>query len=163
MDHPAEFEKLKRTPDLVETGADEIVRWTTPVNHFSRTAMVDYELRGQHIKKGDSVALFYASANRDEEIFPGPLRVPPRPRSQPAPGLRVGEHFCLGAHLARLDLKVFFRSSRSVWSRSSSPRRYSGCTPVSSAGRSTCRYVTVSSPRDRRAGVGAGRRRARPA
>jgi len=109
MEHPEQFELLKRNPDLIETGADEIVRWTTPVNHFSRTATVDYELRGQQIKRGDSVALFYASANRDEEIFPDPFVFRLDRDPNPHLGFGVGEHFCLGAHLARLDLKVFFR------------------------------------------------------
>lgn len=109
LEHPAELEKLRRDPSLVETAADEIVRWTTPVNHFSRTATEDYVLRGQRIRKGDSVALFYASANRDEEIFPDPFvfRIDRSPN--PHLGFGVGEHFCLGAHLARLDLRVFFR------------------------------------------------------
>ena len=109
LEHPDELEKLRRNPALVETATDEIVRWTTPVNHFARTATVDYELRGRHIKPGDSVALFYASANRDEEVFPDPFvfRIDRDPN--PHLGFGVGEHFCLGAHLARLDLKVFFR------------------------------------------------------
>ena len=109
LEHPGELEKLRRNPALVETAADELVRWTTPVNHFVRTAAVDYELRGKRIKAGDSVALFYASANRDEEIFPDPFvfRIDRDPN--PHLGFGVGEHFCLGAHLARLDLKVFFR------------------------------------------------------
>lgn len=109
MEHPEELEKLRRNPQLIETGADEIVRWTTPVNHFSRTATVDYTLRGQPIRKGDSVALFYASANRDEEIFPDPFMFRLDRDPNPHLGFGVGEHFCLGAHLARLDLKVFFR------------------------------------------------------
>jgi len=109
LEHPDQLERLRRDPSLVETAADEIVRWATPVNHFSRTATVDYELRGRRITTGDSVALFYASANRDEEVFPDPFvfRVDRDPN--PHLGFGIGEHFCLGAHLARLDLKVFFR------------------------------------------------------
>lgn len=109
LEHRDELEKLKRNPGLIKTAADEIVRWTAPVNHFSRTATVDYELRDKTIKAGDSVALFYASANRDEEIYPDPFvfRIDRDPN--PHLGFGVGEHFCLGAHLARLDLEVFFR------------------------------------------------------
>ncbi|HEY8432536.1 MAG TPA: cytochrome P450, partial [Sandaracinaceae bacterium] len=96
-------------PSLVRTAADEIVRWTTPVNHFARTATQDYELRGRRIRAGDSVALFYASANRDEDVFPDPyvFRIDRDPN--PHLGFGVGEHFCLGAHLARMDLRVFWR------------------------------------------------------
>jgi cytochrome P450 len=93
----------------VHLAADEIVRWTTPVNHFSRTATVDYELRGQQIKAGDSVALFYASANRDEEIYEDPFAFRIDRDPNPHMGFGVGEHFCLGANLARMDLRVFFR------------------------------------------------------
>ena len=109
LEHPAELEKLRRDPSLVRTAADEIVRWTTPVNHFARTATQDYELRGRRIRAGDSVALFYASANRDEDVFPDPyvFRIDRDPN--PHLGFGVGEHFCLGAHLARMDLRVFWR------------------------------------------------------
>jgi cytochrome P450 len=109
MQHPEQLEKLRRDPSLVETGADEIVRWTTPVNHFARTATADCELRGQSIRKGDSLALFYASANRDEEVFADPFAFRLDRDPNPHLGFGIGEHFCLGAHLARLDLKVFFR------------------------------------------------------
>ncbi len=109
LDNPEEFAKLRLDPSLVCTAADEIVRWSTPVNHFSRTATEDYELRGQKIKAGDSVALFYASANRDEEVFEDPFRFDIEREPNPHLGFGIGEHFCLGAHLARLDLEVFFR------------------------------------------------------
>ena len=109
LEHRDELEKLRRNPELVETAADEIVRWATPVNHFSRTATADYELRGRKIKAGDSVALFYASANRDEEVFEDPFRFRVDREPNPHLGFGIGEHFCLGAHLARLDLRVFFR------------------------------------------------------
>jgi cytochrome P450 len=109
LDHPDELAKLRRDPALAAPAAEEIVRWTTPVNHFSRTATVDSELRGKRIRPGDSLALFYASANRDEDVFADPFvfRVDRDPN--PHLGFGVGEHFCLGAHLARLDLQVFFR------------------------------------------------------
>jgi len=109
LEHPDELEKLRRDPGLVRSAAEEIVRWTTPVNHFVRTATQDYVLRGQKIRKGDSVALFYASANRDEEIFDDPwtFRIDRQPN--PHLGFGIGEHFCLGSHVARMDLRVFFR------------------------------------------------------
>ena len=110
LEHPGELEKLRRNPaGMITTAADEIVRWTTPVNHFSRTATEDYVLRGQKIKTGDSVALFYASANRDEDVYADPYAFRIDRDPNPHLGFGVGEHFCLGAHLARLDLRVFWR------------------------------------------------------
>lgn len=109
LDNWGEFERLQADPSMSPIASEEIVRWTTPVNHFSRTATVDYELNGAQIKKGDSVGLFYASANRDEDVYPDPFvfRIDRDPN--PHLGFGIGEHFCLGAHLARLDLKVFWR------------------------------------------------------
>jgi len=109
LSHPEQLEKLRKDTSRMDLVADEIVRWTTPVNHFSRTATEDYVLRGKRIKAGDSVALFYASANRDEAVFPDPyvFRIDRDPN--PHLGFGVGEHFCLGAHLARMDLRVFWR------------------------------------------------------
>ena len=109
LEHPDEFQKLRQDPSLVGRAADEIVRWTTPVNHFVRTATEDYELRGQTIRKGDSTALFYASANRDEEVFEDPFSFRIDRSPNPHLGFGIGEHFCLGSHLARMDLRVFFR------------------------------------------------------
>lgn len=109
LENPGELEKLRRNPSLVRPAAEEIVRWTTPVNHFARTATRDYVLRGKQIRAGDSVALFYASANRDEEVFEDPyvFRVDREPNRHL--GFGVGEHFCLGANLAKMDLRVFWR------------------------------------------------------
>ena len=109
LDHPDQLDALRGDPDLIETGADEIVRWTTPVNHFVRTATEDYELRGVTIRAGEHLALFYASANRDEEVFEDPFAFRLDRDPNPHLGFGIGEHFCLGAHLARLDLKVFWR------------------------------------------------------
>jgi len=110
LDHPEQLEKLRGDPHgLIDTAATEIVRWTTPVNHFSRTATRDYELRGKAIRRGDSVALFYASANRDEDVYPDPFAFRVDRAPNPHLGFGIGEHYCLGAHLARMDLRVFWR------------------------------------------------------
>lgn len=109
LDNWDQLERLRAEPGLIGTGVEEIVRWTTPVNHFVRTATQDYELRGTRISAGDSVALFYASANRDEEVFPDPFAFRVDRDPNPHLGFGIGEHFCLGAHLARLDLEVFWR------------------------------------------------------
>jgi cytochrome P450 len=87
---------------------DEIIRWTSPVVHFARTATRDCELRGHRIAKGDTLAMFYPSANRDEEVFgdPDSFRVDRAPNPHLAFG--IGEHFCLGTPLARLELRILF-------------------------------------------------------
>ena len=108
LEHPDQLEKLRSQPELLETAADEIVRWTTPVNHFSRTATRDTVLHGTPIQEGDSVALFYASANRDESVFEDPFAFRIDRTPNPHLGFGIGEHFCLGASLARMDLRIFF-------------------------------------------------------
>ncbi len=108
-ENPGEFEKLRRNPELIPLAAEEIVRWTTPVIQFCRTPTEDLELRGQKIRAGESMCLFYPSANRDEEVFEQPFafRVDRQPNRHLAFG--IGEHFCLGANLARLELRILFR------------------------------------------------------
>jgi cytochrome P450 len=108
IENPGELAKLRRDPSLIDSAVDEILRWTTPVIQFCRTASEDFELRGQRIKAGDAMCLFYPSANRDEEVFDAPFsfRVDRKPNPHLAFG--VGEHFCLGAHLARLELRAVF-------------------------------------------------------
>ena len=109
IEKPGEFEKLRRDPGLVDHAVEEILRWTTPVIQFCRTATEPFELRGQKIRAGDSMCLFYPSANRDEEVFDDPFefRVDRNPNRHLAFG--IGEHFCLGANLARLELRILFR------------------------------------------------------
>ena len=108
LEHPEQLAKLRAHPELLDSAADEIVRWTTPVNHFSRTATRDTVLHGTPIQEGDSVALFYASANRDESIFDDPFAFRIDRTPNPHLGFGIGEHFCLGASLARMDLRIFF-------------------------------------------------------
>jgi cytochrome P450 len=123
IEHPGELEKLRRDPALLEAAVEEILRWTTPVIQFCRTATEDFELRGQRIRRGQSMCLFYPSANRDEEVFEAPFRF--RADRQPNPHLAfgIGEHFCLGAHLARLELRAVFRHliARLEWAELTGP------------------------------------------
>jgi cholest-4-en-3-one 26-monooxygenase len=108
IEHPAELERLRANPRLVNGAVEEIVRWTTPVIQFCRTPVADFTLRGQRIRAGESMCLFYASANRDEEAFPDPERFRVDRHPNPHLGFGIGEHFCLGANLARLELRVIF-------------------------------------------------------
>jgi cytochrome P450 len=110
IERPDQLQLLKDDPSLISTATEEILRWATPVLHFRRTAARDTELRGQEIKTGDKVVTWYISANRDPEVFPEPYRfdVTRRPNDHVTfgPG---GPHFCLGAHLARLETKILFQ------------------------------------------------------
>jgi cholest-4-en-3-one 26-monooxygenase len=109
IDNPEQWQRLKKDPALIKPAIEEIVRWVTPVIQFARTATADTEIRGQKIKAGESVCLFYPSANRDEEVFTDPFKfdIARNPNQHLAFG--IGEHFCLGANLARLELEVIFR------------------------------------------------------
>ena len=107
-EHPEQRQRLIDNPALVPSAVEEILRWITPVIHFRRTATRDVELRGKTIREGDKVVMFYPSANRDEEIFPDPdvFDVSRAPNDHLAFG--VGQHFCLGSNLARLELRIVF-------------------------------------------------------
>jgi cholest-4-en-3-one 26-monooxygenase len=109
IENPGELRKLQRNPALLPSAVEEVVRWVAPIIHFARTATDDYELRGKTIRKGDALALFYPSANRDEEVFDAPFefRIDRNPNRHI--GFGMGEHVCLGAHLARLELVVAYK------------------------------------------------------
>ena len=108
MLHPDQLELLYRNPDLVENAVEEIIRYATPVIHMRRTTTRDTELAGVPIAAGDKVVIWYASANFDETVFENPLKFdisrPVRPK-QLAFGAQ-GPHHCLGAPLARLEIRV---------------------------------------------------------
>ena len=109
FEHPDERDRLRREPDLLPTGIEEMLRWVTPVTHFRRTARADTELGGQAIREGDKVVMWYSSANRDESHFADADRfdVGRSPNEHVAFGAG-GPHFCLGASLARLEARVMF-------------------------------------------------------
>jgi cytochrome P450 len=105
--HPEQWAALRADPALVPTAVEELLRWTTPVISFMRTATADCSVRGQAVSAGEPVLLVYASANRDEEAFgsdAGSLRVDRHPN--PHVSFGFGPHFCLGAALARLEGRV---------------------------------------------------------
>jgi cytochrome P450 len=106
--HPRERARLQSNMSLMDTAIDEILRWTSPLHHMSRRATTDVEIRGQQIDCGESVLMWYPSANRDEDVFPDPYRFDLS--RQPNEHLAFGhhEHFCLGAGFARMEMKVMF-------------------------------------------------------
>jgi cholest-4-en-3-one 26-monooxygenase len=112
LENPGEWEKLRANAALVDPAVEEVVRWVTPVIQFCRTTNRDYALRGRTIRAGQSACLFYPSANRDEDVFDEPdrFRIDRQPNRHIAFG--VGEHVCLGAHLARLELRCAFGALR---------------------------------------------------
>jgi len=107
-ENPDQLAALQRRPELIASTVEEVVRWTTPVNYMRRTAARDVELRGRKIREGDHLVLYYASANRDEEVFEDPFRFRIDREPNHHLGFGYGEHFCLGAHLARRSQRALF-------------------------------------------------------
>ena len=109
LENPSEWEKLRADPALLPNAVEEILRWTSPVKHFCRTATEDCELHGNRIRQGDILMMNYPSANRDEDVFNDPFqfRIDRKPNRQLAFG--TGPHVCLGQYLARFELISFFR------------------------------------------------------
>jgi cholest-4-en-3-one 26-monooxygenase len=108
IEHPAERARLLADASLMPTAVEEMLRWVTPVMQFRRTLMRDMQIRGQRIREGEQVSLWYGSANRDEDVFPHADRfdVGRTPNDHLAFG--IGPHFCLGANLARLEIQIMF-------------------------------------------------------
>jgi cholest-4-en-3-one 26-monooxygenase len=108
-EHPAAWHQLQDQPDGLRDAVEEILRWVSPISHFTRTATEDCEVRGVKIRAGDRVAIYFASANRDEEVFDDPFSFRVDRRPNPHLTFGFGEHFCMGAHLARVELETVFR------------------------------------------------------
>ena len=108
-EHPDQLERLQANPALLGTAVEEMLRWTSPARHFVRTATRDTDLGGRRIGSGEAVAIFFSSANRDETVFADPdlFRVDRAPNPHVTFG--KGPHVCLGHHLSRLEMTVFYR------------------------------------------------------
>lgn len=108
LENPEQIQKLRDNPELIDSATEEILRWVTPVNYFRRTATRDMNFHGVEIKENDKVIMHYHAANRDPRHFPNPMSfdISRSPNEHLAFG--VGEHFCLGASLARMEIKVLF-------------------------------------------------------
>lgn len=110
-EHPDQWELLKSDPDrYIEGAIEEILRHVSPVHHLRRTALHDFELGGHAISAGDRVVAWMTAANRDPAIFADPHRLDITRDPNPHIAFGLGTHFCLGAHLARLELDVVLRA-----------------------------------------------------
>jgi cytochrome P450 len=108
LEHPDQFAAMRADPSLIPGAVEEMLRWDNPLHYLARTAMAETELRGARIKKGDKLAMYYTSANRDEDVFSDPEMFDIRRAPNPHVTFGYANHFCIGAHLTRLEGKVFF-------------------------------------------------------
>lgn len=108
LEHPGQLAQLRQDPACIPGAVEEVLRWANPVHYMRRTATADVRLHGVSIAAGQKVVMHYTSANRDELVFTDPQRFDIHRQPNPHLAFGVGEHFCLGAHLARLEGRVFF-------------------------------------------------------
>jgi cytochrome P450 len=108
LQHPDQLSALRADRSLLAGAVEEILRWANPLHYFRSTAMTDTEIRGVPIAKGDKVAMYYTSANRDEEVFSDAQVFDLRRNPNPHLSFGIAQHFCLGVHVARLEGRVFF-------------------------------------------------------
>lgn len=108
LQHPDQMAELRVDRTLLPGAVEEVLRWANPLHYFRRTATADTQIRGVPIREGDKVAMWYTSANRDEDVFADPHRFDVRRRPNPHLSFGIAQHFCLGVHLARLEGRIFF-------------------------------------------------------
>ncbi len=137
--HEAEWTKLRADSTLLDCAIEEMLRWTSPARHLMRTATAETEIGGQRIAAGEAVALFFNSANRDERVFDAPeeFRIDRTPNPHLTFGL--GQHFCLGAHLARCECAPCSGRCCRRWQRQRSQGQYAARGRQSLAGSRRCR------------------------
>jgi cytochrome P450 len=107
LQHPQQLAALREDRSLIPSAVEEILRWANPLHYFRRTATDDTEIHGVPIRRGEKVAMWYTSANRDEDVFDDSQRFDIRRRPNPHLSFGIAQHFCLGVHLARLEGRVF--------------------------------------------------------
>jgi len=147
LDHPDQLARLQADPALIDGACDEIVRWVSPVKHFMRSARDDYRLADVDIARGDWLLLSYPSANRDARVFADPFRFDiERADVDGHLGFGFGRHYCLGAHLARLEMRAFFREllPRLATIEATGDTPYVASTIVSGPKRMPVRYTFAS-------------------
>ena len=110
LEHPAQLDLLLHDETLLPTAVEEILRWSSPVTHFARVATADTELGGKQIHKSERVVLWFPSGNRDEAVFQNPYTFDIRRSPNEHIAFSKGEHFCAGAHLARLELRLMLQA-----------------------------------------------------
>jgi len=108
-EHRDQWEKVRANPDLVPNAVEEVLRWVTPIIHFTRMAMEDGEVHGQQIRAGEKLALIFASGNRDEDVFQDPFSFQIDRNPNPHLTFGFGTHFCMGAHVGRVELETVLR------------------------------------------------------
>jgi cholest-4-en-3-one 26-monooxygenase len=109
LENPEQYELLVKDPSLSDSATEEIVRWASPVMYFRRNVTEHTEIRGQMISAGEKVAIYYVSANRDEDVFEHPFTFDIRRHPNEHVGFGGGgPHHCLGANLARMEIRVLF-------------------------------------------------------
>jgi len=109
LENPDQLRDLKAEPNLIDSAVEEILRFSPAVHSFRRTAMEDTEIRGQEIRRDDKIIIWYPSANRDEDVFEDAHRFDIRRSPNDHIAFGYGEHYCLGANLARMELQEIFR------------------------------------------------------
>jgi cytochrome P450 len=116
LQHPDQMAELRADPSLIPGAVEEILRWANPLHYFRRTATADTVLGETAIAAGDKVAMYYTSANRDEDVFDDPHAFDIHRNPNPHLSFGIAEHFCLGVHLARLEGRVFFEELLATFS-----------------------------------------------
>jgi cytochrome P450 len=105
-EHPEQFDRLRRDPSLLPQAIEEILRWVSPVMQFRRTVMSDTQIGDQKLRPGDKVVMYYGAANRDPAVFDDPEVFDITRKPNPHLAFGVGTHFCMGSHIARLEMRV---------------------------------------------------------
>ncbi|MFM8862927.1 MAG: cytochrome P450 [Acidimicrobiia bacterium] len=108
LDNPDQMEILRNDPSKIEVGVEELLRWVTPIKNMSRTVTRDVTLHGETLREGDQLILLYPAANRDPRVFTDPDTLDVQRNPNPHLAFGFGPHFCMGASLARMELRVMF-------------------------------------------------------
>jgi cytochrome P450 family 142 subfamily A polypeptide 1 len=108
LQHPEQYAILRDDPAAIELGVEELLRWVSPIKNMSRTVTREVDVHGTTLREGDQLILMYPSANRDPSVFDDPDRFDVRRDPNPHLAFGFGPHFCMGASLARLELRIMF-------------------------------------------------------